>query len=421
MAMKEYETGPEPVGVPDVSVVIGAFEGMPYLIKCLESVEAQTLGAERMEILAINDGSTDGTGAYLDDFAAKSKVPMRVVHQANSGGPASPRNRGLELARGRFVFFLDADDYLGEEALERMVDMADRNKTDVVLGKIEGLGRSAPKSMFGRTEQRTDIFSSRIMYTLSAEKLFRRELLEKYSMRFDEDLYTGEDQQFTLEAYVRGAGVSVEADYVCLYIIRRDDGKHITQSGGYDLRFDSARALMDLIAELFPEGEKRDHVMIRPFVITLLPHFDHRMLKLPEATRRDKIALAKPLMEKYWTPGAARRLKVPERLRMHLVAEGKLEELQEVIAFIRDKKEPEIVRKGRENTPYLAYPYFGDESVGVPDEMYKVTVAETVGGKRVVAAKPFRPAPQKPKPTFARRVVRKLRRMLREMRNPARA
>ncbi|MGW3626178.1 glycosyltransferase family 2 protein, partial [Streptomyces sp. NPDC000880] len=96
----------------DVSVIIGAYEAMPYLVRCLASVEAQSIGADRIEIVAVDDGSSDGTGEYLEEFAAGTKVPMRVVRQANSGGPGGPRNVGLSLARGRYVFFLDADDYL---------------------------------------------------------------------------------------------------------------------------------------------------------------------------------------------------------------------------------------------------------------------------------------------------------------------
>ncbi|MGW0549390.1 glycosyltransferase family 2 protein [Streptomyces altiplanensis] len=410
--------------IPDVTVIIGAYEAMPYLIPCLESVEAQTLGADRLEIVAVNDGSTDGTGEYLDDFAARSKVRTRVVHQENSGGPSKPRNVGLDMARGRYVFFLDADDYLGAEALERMVAMADRNGTDVVLGKIEGIGRGAPKSMFGRTLERTDVFSSNIKMTLSAEKLFRRELLEKHKMRFDQQLYTGEDARFTLEAYVRSAGVSVIADYVCLYIVRRDDGKHITQSGSYAMRFDSAKALMDLIAELYPPGDQRDELMIRPFVITLLPQFDHRWLKATAGTRQDKLDLARPLMEKYWTPGVARRLKVPERLRMYYVAEGRADLLEDHLTFLQEKKVPEVIRKGAAAKPYLAYPHFEDEAAGVPAEMFAVTVSEWVDGVRVTAPRGTAPQRAVPKPSFARRVVRKLRRMARGAmagRRPARS
>jgi glycosyltransferase involved in cell wall biosynthesis len=118
-------------------------------------------------------------------------MPVTVIRQENSGGPSGPRNVGLERATGRYVFFLDADDRLGAEALERMVALADRNGTDVCLGRVEGVNRKAPRSMWGRNEDRTDVFSSNIKFTLSAQKLFRRALLERHHMRFDESLWTG--------------------------------------------------------------------------------------------------------------------------------------------------------------------------------------------------------------------------------------
>ncbi|MGY3682863.1 GT2 family glycosyltransferase [Streptomyces sp. TE33382] len=285
---------PNRTSEPDVSVIIGAYEAMPYLIRCLESVEAQTLGAGRMEIVAVDDGSTDGTGEYLEEFAARTDIPMRVVRQPNSGGPSGPRNVGLGLARGRYVFFLDADDYFGEEALERMVAMGDRAGTDVVLGKVVGVNRGAAKSMWKETVERADVYSSNIKFTLSAQKLFRRELLTRLGMTFDEELKTGEDALFTMEAYLRGSGVSVVADYTCYYLVGRDDGKHVTKSGTYVLRFDSARALMRLIAAHVPAGPRRDALMVRPFVITLLPQFGPKMLKQSAAVHRKKMALAAP-------------------------------------------------------------------------------------------------------------------------------
>ncbi|MFJ8647248.1 glycosyltransferase family 2 protein [Streptomyces sp. NPDC093546] len=361
---------PDTSDAPDVSVIIGAYEAMPYLVTCLDSAEAQTIGPRRMEIIAVDDGSTDGTGEYLEEFAARSAVPTRVVRQANSGGPSGPRNTGLQLARGRYVFFLDADDYLGEEALERLVAMADKAGTDVVLGKTVGVNRNAAKSMWGRTVERADIFTSNVKYTLSAQKLFRRELLVRHGMRFDESLRTGEDALFTLEAYLRGNGVSVVADYVCYYLVGREDGKHVTKTGSYTLRFDSAKALMELIARHVPKGEKRDLLMLRPFIVTLLPQFGPVLLKQPPEVLRHKMELAAPLMAAYWTPGVARRLKPEDRLRLTCVALNKPEALREVVAYLKAGTPPERVRRwGRE---YLAYPRFRDPAAGIPDAAYEL-------------------------------------------------
>ncbi|MFD5573821.1 glycosyltransferase family 2 protein [Streptomyces cadmiisoli] len=366
------------VAQPDVSVIIGAYEAMPYLIDCLASLEAQTIDPGRIEVIAIDDGSTDGSGEYLEEFAASAPMPVTVIRQENSGGPSGPRNVGLGKAAGRYVFFLDADDRLGNEALERMVAMADRCGTDVVLGRVEGINRSAPKSMWGSTLERTDVFSSKIKFTLSAQKLFRHELLKRHGMRFDESLWTGEDALFTMEAYLRANGVSVIADYTCYYLVGREDGKHVTKSGSYTLRFDSARALMELIARMVPAGERRDVLMVRPFLVTLLPQFGPKFLKDGDEVRRRKLELAGPLMEAYWRDGVARRIKVHERLRLHLVAAGRPELLVDVLKFLRAQKEPEAVLESRGHDLYLAYPHFRDDA-GVPDSVYLAEPYEARG------------------------------------------
>ncbi|WP_339135464.1 glycosyltransferase family 2 protein [Streptomyces sp. f51] len=374
---------------------------MPYLVKCLESVEDQTIGAERIEVIAVDDGSTDGTGEYLEQFAERAALSVTVVRQANSGGPSGPRNVGLAKARGRYVFFLDADDYFGPEALERMVAMADAQGTDVVLGKVVGVNRTAPKTMWGKTQPRTDVFSSNIKFTLSAQKLFRRDLLTRHGMVFDESLKTGEDALFTMEAYLRADGVSVVADYDCYHLVGRDDGKHVTKSGGYTLRFDSARALMNLIAEYVPAGPRRDALMVRPFLITLLPQFGPGLLKQSEKVRAHKLELAKPLMDAYWNEGVARRLKVHERLRLHLVARGRGDLLLDVVEFVKSKKAPGIVLESRGRKVFLAYPHFRDQGAGVPDSYYVPTTRETV----TIEGFKARPKPFQRLRRLARRVL----------------
>ncbi|MEU6066113.1 MULTISPECIES: glycosyltransferase family 2 protein [Streptomyces] len=376
---------------------------MPYLVECLASVEAQTIDPRRLEVIAVDDGSTDGTGECLEEFAARAAMRVTVIRQKNSGGPSGPRNVGLGKASGRYVFFLDADDRLGPEALERMVAMADKNSTDVVLGKVEGINRTPPKSMWGKTLDRTDVFSSNIKFTLSAQKLFRRELLERHGMRFDESLWTGEDALFTMEAYLRADGVSVLADYPCYYLVGREDGKHVTKSGSYTLRFDSARALMKLIAEMVPAGPKRDTLMIRPFLITLLPQFGPKYLKDSEEVRRHKFELAKPLMDAYWTPEVARRLRVHERLRLHLVAIGRPELLKDVVEFVRAKRQAAAILEKRGTRVYLVYPHFRSREAGLPDSLYlaEPREARAFEGYREASAN-----------SFLRRAIRKVRRSL---------
>lgn len=389
---------------PDVSVIIGAYEAMPYLVECLASVEAQTIDPARLEVIAVDDGSTDGTGEYLDEFAARAPMPFTVIHQENSGGPSGPRNVGLAKAAGRYVFFLDADDRLGPEALERMVAMADENGTDVVLGKVEGVNRTPPKSMWGKTLGRTDVFSSNIKFTLSAQKLFRRDLLDRHGIRFDESLFTGEDALFTMEAYLRANGVSVIADYPCYYLVGREDGKHVTKSGSYTLRFDSARALMKLIADMVPASTTSATCSWSgPSSSPCCRSSGRGSSRTARRSAGDKLELAEPLMEAYWTPGVAGRLKVHERLRLHLVARQRADLLLDVLEFIKAKKQPDAVVEKRGTRVYFAYPHFRSKQAGIPDEIYLAAPREAraVKGYREAAAN-----------SFPRRVLRRIRRIL---------
>ena len=140
---------------PDVSVVLPVYNTMPYLTRCLDSLVEQSLGLDRIQVIAVDDGSTDGSPEVLDSYAERHPGSFQVVHQANSGGPAEPCNRGLELAGGRYVFFLGADDYLGPEALERLVRAATHWDSDVIFGRMVGVGgRYVDQRMFGAQPSR---------------------------------------------------------------------------------------------------------------------------------------------------------------------------------------------------------------------------------------------------------------------------
>ncbi|MDP9497872.1 MAG: glycosyltransferase [Actinomycetota bacterium] len=192
----------QPTGAgPVVSVVVAAYQVERWIGRFLDSVLAQTLDPAAVELVVVDDGSTDGTGALLDAFAA-DRPGVVVVHQANSGGPGGPRNTGVRLSRGEFLFFADPDDVLAPDGLELLVAAARRNDADVVLGRLVGVGRSAPRAPFAADVERGDVWSTRAVWSLSAQKLFRRDLVVENGLRFVEGLRYAEDQEFVLGAYL---------------------------------------------------------------------------------------------------------------------------------------------------------------------------------------------------------------------------
>ncbi len=110
------------VSAPRVSVVMGVYNGEPFLDETIRSVVAQTF--EDWELVVVDDGSTDATPALLQAWSRR-EPRVRVIRQANSGKPAGPRNRGIREARGGIITFLDGDDLYHREKLARQVEIFD--------------------------------------------------------------------------------------------------------------------------------------------------------------------------------------------------------------------------------------------------------------------------------------------------------
>ncbi|WP_233636556.1 MULTISPECIES: glycosyltransferase [unclassified Streptomyces] len=364
---------------PDISVIIGAYNAMPYLTKTLTSVVEQTIGRDRLEIITVNDGSTDGTGDELERFAAQYPGLFQVFHQENSGGPSAPRNKGLDNARGKFVFFLDADDYLGAEALERMLAMAEKNNTDVVLGKMVGVnGRGAPASMFRRNQPRTDVFNSRVYWALNPLKLIRRELIEKHELRFPLGYKTCEDQLFTGMLYLKADGISVVADYDCLFIVKRDDGGNITTTTqGADTRIRVLELMVDMVEKLVPAGPDRDGLMNRHLSIDMFHALIHLARESdPELQKKNYQQLA-ALLERSYPDSLKAQVNAITRLRCELIQRGMLQETIELEKVDREHRstgvQPDVLVEG--DRAYTRLPFFRDADRGIPDEIYDVTTA----------------------------------------------
>lgn len=115
-----------------ISVIIPVYNVEKYLIDCLESVVSQTY--KNLEIIIVNDGSTDCSGDISDEYEKKDER-IRVVHQKNMG-LSGARNTGIDMATGEYITFLDSDDYLEIDILEKLVKILEKNKSDIAVAGI---------------------------------------------------------------------------------------------------------------------------------------------------------------------------------------------------------------------------------------------------------------------------------------------
>ena len=115
---------------PLVSIIMPVFNGDRYLAQTIESVISQTYS--NWEMILVDDGSTDSTPAVIDQYTSLHPRIRGIRLESPSGGPALPRNKGLSVAKGEYIAFLDADDVWAQEKLSVQVDFIQLSKADVV-------------------------------------------------------------------------------------------------------------------------------------------------------------------------------------------------------------------------------------------------------------------------------------------------
>jgi glycosyltransferase involved in cell wall biosynthesis len=356
---------------PAVTVVVAVYNTMPYLTRCLESLAAQTIGHSQLEIIAVDDGSTDGSSAELERFARLHPGLITVLRQPNSGGPAAPSNRALDRATGRYVFFLGADDYLGTEALERLVSTADRLGSDVVLGRVVGVNsRHVDQTVFAADADTIGLFDSGLPYALANTKLFRRALIEKHSVRFPEGMPVLSDQPFTLAALFHAQRISVRADYDYYYAVRRLDSGNITYGSRQSVRLDALSQLVAFVAALVPAGDQRDAVLARHFRWELAKLVGDQFRLLERADQERLVAGIGALVRGHLTDGIRAQLDVESRVRFAVAAHGDVDALLAVIRQDAEVGVPDTVVDG--DRSYAAYPGFRSDG-GPPDPCFDVT------------------------------------------------
>ncbi|WP_049897768.1 glycosyltransferase family 2 protein [Nesterenkonia massiliensis] len=213
--------------VPIVTVGITTHQDAQRVGRCLESVAAQSLGTSYIEVLVVDDGSTDATvktaSAYKDsaDWAG-----FTVARHRGTGSPSKGRNTILDAARGEFVFFLDADDYLGDQALNSMVAQARETSADLVVGRYVGVNRSAP-NVLPPKDPKVKGYHAGWLNSLHVQKLFRTDFARRLPYRFNESLIYASDHPFMVAAFLYADKVALVEDVDCYFItLEEPDSQH---------------------------------------------------------------------------------------------------------------------------------------------------------------------------------------------------
>lgn len=201
---------------PLISVIIPAYNAATFLAEAIASIQQQAY--ETLEIIVIDDGSTDGTA----EIAKKFNDSIRYVYQEN-GGPAVARNTGLKLANGEIIAFLDADDLWPENNLEVQLAYFERDPSlEVVMGRYQYLLLESTTD----GERKFKEFGEPLVAVSSCTGLFKKSVFNRLGY-FDVSLRQGEDVDLFMR--LREAGIAMAAiEPVTLYY--RIHGDNITRN-----------------------------------------------------------------------------------------------------------------------------------------------------------------------------------------------
>ena len=186
-----------------ITIIIPMYNAKLYIEKCVESIIQQTYN--NIEIIIVDDGSTDGSKTLCDELVQKDSR-IHVIHKPN-GGVSSARNRGLEVAKGENVMFVDADDYLKPDLCDKL--LAKIEEADLVIGGYEQVTKAGSimcciqDSVIDLRENLDEYFEEvfeKNAFNSPFAKLYKKEILGK--QKFQEDIALGEDFLFNLE-YMR--------------------------------------------------------------------------------------------------------------------------------------------------------------------------------------------------------------------------
>lgn len=207
-----------------ISVVIPVYNSANYLKATFDSLACQTMSPSDFEIICVNDCSTDNSRQVIEQHAAKMPNLTLINLPKNTGGPMIPRNTGVDAATGKYIHFMDSDDFLGEEALERLYHSAEKYQSDVIFGRHVGVNRrSVPKNMFGRGNVlQASLFTNEIVHSLAPHKMIRKSFLKKHDIRFHSGAKApNEDQWFVMQCYIKARVVTILDDYDYYFVVAR--------------------------------------------------------------------------------------------------------------------------------------------------------------------------------------------------------
>lgn len=276
-----------------VSVIVPVYNTEGFLQKCLDSLTNQTL--EDIEIICVNDGSTDNSLKILQEYATKDKR-IKIINQENKKQGAA-RNAGMKIATGEYIGFVDSDDWIDLDFYEKLYNAATGHNFDIALGTNIRAKKNVNKKRLNITDEKEyktvqEKFDVNIQWKnpCPTNKIYRRELFSKHNIKWPEGVFC-EDKLFTIKAVYYANGIVTVPNVNYYYFdnpkstVNNRKTQHLKK-----LKIDKNNANKDVLNFL---KEHKVEIRDKNFwaVTKEFKFFDVPLIKIKESLRTKKIFL----------------------------------------------------------------------------------------------------------------------------------
>lgn len=292
---------------PDISIIVPAYNSEEYISQCLKSLISQT--HKNIEIICVNDGSDDNTLEIIKEFV-KLDDRIILIDQKNSGQGVA-RNKAMDIAKGKYIMFMDSDDWLKKDACELLFDKIESDNVDLVYFNATYYNvKTNKKSLFTRIKPLYDINGSKVFkvsdnykYCTNQSreawfKIYRKEFLDLHNIRFSVDR-RGEDTPFWIDLLLANPKASIL--YKELYYYRVGIESSVSATGNNYIKIFSKlypKIIKQILNSDLSEENKEFFIasQVNWFIYWTTYRYTKKQLKYNEAIRRK---LNKVLFEYY--------------------------------------------------------------------------------------------------------------------------
>ena len=250
---------------PLVSIIVPVYNTAEYVEECIQSVLSQTY--KNVELVLVNDGSTDGSGIICKKYECRSNV---IYIEQDNLGPTAARRRGVEESHGEWIMFADSDDTLTSNAVDSFLAASD--DVDIVVGRISNDGAAYPPIM-SREEYIYMMYAKRVSSSPSA-KLFRKTLFNEKSLCFNREVCRWEDWLMNLQIAIDNkSAVKTISEVFYYYRMRLGSTSHTNV-----LSYDELENIGNLADEIIKDEIKSSRTYLEAKLMNRLILFQHELL-----------------------------------------------------------------------------------------------------------------------------------------------